>query len=430
MQSYPNRIYDHFLSSTGLSTDTRSLQPGQMFWALKGPSFNGNAFATNALEMGASFVVVDEKIESTDPRILHVEDGLADLQRLANHHRKQWGKPVIAVCGSNGKTTTKELITKALSVSKSVFATPGNFNNHIGVPLSLLRLKPEHDMAVIEMGANHPGEIADLCRIAEPDSGLITNVGKDHLEGFGSIEGSAEANAELFDFLQLMGGTAFINTADEWNQKLRSRVSRTYTFPGIGDDSPCENRSQGFYLTLKTPETNAIETRLTGQYNFHNLACAVAVGKYYGLDSQKVVEALATYSPANNRSQVVETGRNRVISDAYNANPSSVLAALQNLLSLNVTERKIAILGDMLELGADSGKEHFEMGQWASQRPEIQFYVVGSEMKSFSDAFPEVPYFDRKEVLENHLSANPVSGAIVLLKGSRGMKMETLLPLL
>lgn len=422
-------LHHYLLQSKGLNTDTRTLQPGQVFWALKGPTFNGNTFASKALEIGAAFVVVDEKAAVTDDRILLVEDGLTGLQALANYHRRAWGKEVVAVCGSNGKTTTKELISKALSVSKNVFSTPGNLNNHIGVPLSLLRLLPEHEIAVIEMGANHPGEIAELCRIAEPTTGLITNVGKDHLEGFGSVEGSAEANAELFDSLEKTLGTAFINSDDEWNQKLKNRVSRRFTFPGMSDNAPCLNVPSDFYLTIKTPNSKPTLTHLTGQYNFHNLACAVTVGRYYGVDEQLVVETLGSYIPTNNRSQVVETGRNRVISDAYNANPSSVMAALENLLSLE-SEKKVAILGDMLELGSDSEKEHFDLGIWAFHQTDIQFITTGREMFYFQKAYPTSLYFEQKEGLERYLHENRVLGATILLKGSRGMKMETLLSFL
>lgn len=422
-------IYAAFLQSSGINTDTRSLEPGQMFWALKGPSFNGNRFAVQALEAGAAFVVADEAIESPDPRILHVKDGLADLQNLAQHHRRVWGKEVVAVCGSNGKTTTKELITKALATEKQVFATPGNLNNHIGVPLSLLRLKTQHELAVIEMGANHPGEIAELCQIAEPTSGLITNIGKDHLEGFGSIEGSAEANAELFDFLENRGGIAFINTADEWNMKLKSRISKTVTYPATTDDAPCENLLSDFFLRIKIPESNPVETQLIGQYNFHNMACALAVARYCNVNINKALDAVASYSPSNNRSQVLKTERNLVISDAYNANPSSVLAALENLQKVKAI-RKIAILGDMLELGADSQTEHAELGAWASRQTDIQFFVTGKEMAAFSQSFPTAPYFNQKADLVDFLTKNPISDSTILLKGSRGMKLETLIPVL
>lgn len=423
------QVYSAFLRSSGLCTDTRQLKAGQMFWALKGPSFNGNLFARQALESGASFVVVDEETGIKDPRVIRVEAGLKGLQKLAHHHRLVWGKEIVAVCGSNGKTTTKELISRVLSTEKRVFSTPGNLNNHIGVPLCLLQLNDEHDMAVIEMGANHAKEIDELSYIAEPNTGLITNIGKDHLEGFGSIEKTARANGELFDFLHVNLGLAFINTGDEWNLKLQNRLGRHFTFPSPDDQSPCKLINQDFYLTIEVPGYPAAETRLTGAYNFHNLACALAVGKYYGIPMEKALEAVATYEPTNNRSQIVKTVRNTVISDAYNANPSSVLAALENLLALK-GDKKTAILGDMLELGKDAEKEHALLGEWSAKHPNIDFWITGREMEAFAKKNPAARYFGQKEALEKTLEEAQLTQHLVLLKGSRGMRLETLLPYL
>jgi UDP-N-acetylmuramoyl-tripeptide--D-alanyl-D-alanine ligase len=420
------KIYSCFLRSAGITTDTRKIAKGQMFLALKGPNFNGNAFAAQALEMGAAFVVLDEKPDFEDPRIVFVQDGLKALQDLGHHHRQVWGKPLIAVCGSNGKTTTKELIFCALSSEKKVFSTPGNLNNHIGVPLSLLQIKDEHEMAVIEMGANHPDEIAELCEIAQPDSGLITNIGKDHLEGFGSIENTAQANGELFDFLEKNGGIAFINSADEWNRILAQKVSRKFTFPGAKDDFEVKLLPSGFFLSLQVPGFEVKQTKLMGLYNFHNLATALAVAQYYGINMEKALDAVCAYSPSNNRSQLIEKESNIIISDAYNANPSSVLAALENLLSLP-NSGKWAFLGDMLELGADSEKEHGLLGSWAAEHSEIQFVVVGPEMRAFAQACPSAHYFESKEAFEAFLSQSKIKDSVILLKGSRGMKMETAL---
>lgn len=422
-------LYSCFLRSSGICTDSRQLQPGQIFWALKGPTFNGNQFARKALEMGAMYVVVDEDVLPGNPLALKVDDGLKQLQKLAHYHRLIWGKTIIAVCGSNGKTTTKELIYRVLSTKFAVFATPGNLNNHIGVPLSLLQLTENHEMAVIEMGANHRHEIEDLCYIAEPDSGLITNIGKDHLEGFGSVDNCGRANGELFDFLKNHLGVAFINTGDDWNNRLKTRIQKHFTFPGANDDAPCEMVPGGFFLTIQVPGHEPIETHLTGQYNFHNLAIALAVGKYYGVESAKALEAVAGYQPTNNRSQLIETGKNTVISDAYNANPSSMMAALENLLNLP-GKHKVAILGDMLELGKDSEKEHGLLGEWALNHPDIQYFVTGSEMKAFAKVNPKAAYFSQKLDLEARLKEINIQSSIVLLKGSRGMKLETLIPLL
>lgn len=420
------RLYSCFLRSAGICTDTRQLRSGQLFWALKGPNFNGNLFAAAALEAGAAFAVTDEDTGITDPRILRVDDGLRGLQELALHHRQVWGKEIFAVCGSNGKTTTKELITRVLTTRFRVFATPGNLNNHIGVPLCLLQLREEHEMAVLELGANHSGEIAELCRLARPDAGLITNIGKDHLEGFGTIENTALANGELFDFLKSHSGTVILNEDEDWNLYLRSRAGRIFSFPGSGSDSPCQQADSGFFVRFIIPGLGEWESKLTGRYNFHNLAAALAVGRYYGVDPAQAADALCSYEPANNRSQLLETGRNRVICDAYNANPSSMLAALENLVSLDHPKR-IAILGDMLELGKDSEREHREMGLWCNRHPEITCWVTGKEMAAFASACPAARYFREKSELENWLSASRPDEALVLLKGSRGLKLESLI---
>jgi UDP-N-acetylmuramoyl-tripeptide--D-alanyl-D-alanine ligase len=423
------KIYSCFLRSEGLTTDTRKITKGQMYLALKGPNFNGNAFAAQALEAGASFVVLDEKPDFQHPGILLVANGLEALQELAHHHRQVWGKPILAVCGSNGKTTTKELIFAALSSEKKIFSTPGNLNNHIGVPLCLLQLQEHHEMAIIEMGANHPGEIAELCRIANPDTGLITNVGKDHLEGFGTIENTAMANAELFDYLEEKGGLAFINTRDEWNLKLEHKISRRFRFPHSDDDFVCNLSSNGFFLSIEVPGFSPAETRLTGTYNFHNVAAALAISRYYGIGMKNALHAVCTYSPSNNRSQLIEKESNIIISDAYNANPSSVLAALENLLALK-GDHKWALLGDMLELGPDSENEHALLGQWAKRHPQIQYVVVGPEMRAFASACPAALYFQNKPDFENYLEKNRINNALILLKGSRSMKMESAIPFL
>ncbi len=421
-------LYSAFLRSSGVNTDTRSLQAGQMFWALKGPNFNGNQYAKKALELGAAFVVVDEETGIRDSRILKVRNGLKELQKLAHHHRLVWGKEIIGVCGSNGKTTTKELITRALSTEMQVFSTPGNLNNHIGVPLSLLKLEANHDIAVIEMGANHAREIDDLCYIAEPNSGLITNIGKDHLEGFGSIEKTAKANGELFDFLHHHLGTAFINTTDEWNEKLKTKIQKQFLYPKESDNVQIELLASDFYLKVQYAGEVA-ETRLMGKYNFNNLATALAVSAFYKIDPKKALQAVAGYEPSNNRSQIIKTERNTIISDAYNANPSSVLAALENLLALKA-EKKTAILGDMLELGKESGKEHRELAHWAKNHKEIRFMVTGKEMEEFSKSFPEAIYFENKDDLNGFLEKEKLENEMVLLKGSRGMKLESLIPVL
>lgn len=419
------KLYSCFLRSGGVCTDSRTLKPGQIFFALKGPNFNGNLFAKKALEMGATYTVTDEDMGLKPEQNFLVEDALKTFQELAHYHRMVWGKPVLGICGSNGKTTTKELTARVLQKIHPVFATPGNLNNHIGVPLSLLQLSEAHEFAVIELGANHPGEIAELCRIAHPNFGLITNIGKDHLEGFGTIENTAKANAELFDYLNLHYGLAFLNLDDEWNSKLEAGVKNKICFSSRSDKNELQIRLDKGFLQLATASGLQTGTQLTGWYNAENIKFAFAIGRHFGVPAADILEAIGSYLPQNNRSQWLETRRNQLILDAYNANPSSMLAALENLV-MTPAEHKVAILGDMLELGSNSAAEHRLMGEWACQHPGIKFMAVGPEMKAFADACPAALYFSTKDELAEYLSKEPLNQSLILLKASRGLKLETL----
>ena len=430
-------LYAHYLAAGGLvSTDSRQPQPGTLFFALNGPSFRGAAFAAQALAAGASHAVVDEvALAAADPaRYTYVPDPLAALQALARHHRRQFRIPVLAITGSNGKTTTKELVTAVLAQQFRVLATIGNLNNHIGVPLTLLRLRAgEHDFAVIEMGANHRGEIAAYCQWAEPTHGLITNIGKAHLEGFGGPEGVALGKGELFDYFTRTGGTAFVNTLDPRLPSLAAQVPTILSYPRLMDTYPATLLSAAPAVALRLADGTDVAVQLTGDYNFPNLAAAAAVGLHFGISAEKVATALARYNPQNNRSQLVRTpAGNDLILDAYNANPSSMAAALRSFAARPVAagQTKLAILGDMFELGEASAAEHRQLGQLLASLPLPQVLLIGPEMAGTATAGGYFQHFATKAEAAEWLRQHPVRGQQVLVKGSRGMALETLVELL
>ncbi len=423
------KLLSIFNSSTGVNTDTRSIQSGQLFVALKGPNFNGNLFAKQALETGAMHVVIDENPELDLPAgsFTLVENGLKALQTLAHAYRKTLSCPVIAIGGSNGKTTTKELITRVLATKFKTFATPGNLNNHIGVPLTLLKTPFDTEMLIVEMGANGLGEIAELCEMAAPDFGLITNIGKDHLEGFGSIEGVAAANSELFYYLFKNGGKVFVNTLEPHVARMASRFESAITYPQQQDFCQIELVVNGsFFLSYKDEGGFEFETKLTGQYNFANVATALCVGKYFGVNLSETHNAIANYEPANNRSQIVKTDRNIIVSDAYNANPSSMEAAIANFVTLKAA-KKALFLGDMLELGTQSEVEHARLGELVSNPAFDLIGLVGKEMKFAAAKSPNAIYFETPAEALAWLKLNKLIGFTLLLKGSRGLKMEQLI---
>jgi len=429
-------LYSHYLAAGGrVSTDSRQPQPGTLFFALNGPSFRGAAFAAAALAAGAAHAVVDDAtLAATDPaRYTWVPDPLGALQALARHHREQFAIPVLAVTGSNGKTTTKELLTAVLAQRFRVLATIGNLNNHIGVPLTLLRLRAgEHDFAVIEMGANHRGEIAELCALARPTHGLITNIGKAHLEGFGGAEGVALGKGELFDYLTRTGGTAFVNTLDARLPALATAVPTRLTYPGPADTYPATLLAADPAVALRLADGTDVAAQLTGDYNFPNLAAAAAVGRHFGITPEKIAAALAHYNPQNNRSQLVRTAHNDLLLDAYNANPSSMAAALRSFAARPTApgQPKLVILGDMFELGDESAAEHRALGQLLAGLQLPAVLLIGPEMKNAVDSIPQIQHFKTKAEAADWLRQNPVRGQQVLVKGSRGMALETLVELL
>lgn len=426
-------LYAIFKEYPTVTTDTRNCPPDSIFIALKGSNFNGNAFAKSALDLGCRYAVVDEEKYATHPNILLVDDCLQTLQDLANYHRKQFKIPILGVTGSNGKTTTKELILSVLSQEYNVIATQGNYNNHIGVPLTLLRITKEHEIAIIEMGANHLGEIATLCKIAEPNFGIITNIGRAHLEGFGSYENIKKGKGELYDFIKTTKeGKVFVDSSNEVLMDLAKGMTIIpYAFGDNRDELFVTGRvlASSPFLKLEWCMASAcfdVETKIVGTYNLTNALAAVTIGKYFGVKSELICRALETYEPRNNRSQLKETQRNMLIIDAYNANPTSMKAALDNFKSLEVNN-KVLILGDMKELGPDSDEEHQKIADMLVGNGFEQVLLVG---ENFSHV--ETKYSRYKDFLhlKDYLVKNPIQDSYVLLKGSRGMHLEDCIELL
>lgn len=421
-------LYNRFTECNGLTTDSRHCPEGSMFLALKGETFNGNTFAAQSLAQGCRYAVVDEPQYASpeNPRIILVDNCLETLQKLANYHRRRLGTRMIGVTGTNGKTTTKELIATVLGEKFKVLYTQGNFNNHIGVPLTLLRLKPEHEMAVIEMGANHPGEIKTLVHIAEPDYGIITNVGKAHLEGFGSFEGVIRTKGELYDFLREKGNaTIFIQNENPYLNKIAAGLTcvRYGQTPGLDVTGKVVACSPFLHFTWTAEGvSHEVQTHLIGAYNLDNALAAVAIGRYFGVEDTQICHALSSYVPQNNRSQLVHTASNTLIVDAYNANPTSMMAALENFRQMEAAH-KVAILGDMKELGEESHEEHQKVVDFLKECGFERVMLVGPEFGGTSSPFEH--YKDVKEV-EALLAAHPLQGCCVLVKGSNSMKLSEL----
>ncbi|MDR0814585.1 MAG: UDP-N-acetylmuramoyl-tripeptide--D-alanyl-D-alanine ligase [Bacteroidales bacterium] len=411
-----------------MTTDSRVKTNGDMFFALKGEQFDGNLFAAKALENGAGYAVVDNPKVAADDRYILVDNVLTALQDLARYHRQQFTIPVIAVTGTNGKTTTKELIKSVLSTQNQVLATAGNFNNHIGVPLTLLNISVHTQIAIIEMGANHRNEIKTLCNIALPTHGLITNIGKAHLEGFGGEEGVKLAKKELYDHLEQHNGVIFYNDANPILKGILSEMS----VKKVAYQRHCKGQvlSAAPYLRMMLNINGVdadLQTQMAGAYNFENVLAAACVGNFFEISRERIVSALAAYCPQNNRSQLVQTLRNRLVLDYYNANPSSMKASLENFFGQFAD--KMVILGDMFELGDAALREHQEIIRLLASHPEITSVVVG---KNFAQAakMSGILAFENVETLKNWLTANPPHAKSILVKASRGMKLEQLQELL
>ena len=408
-----NLYQQHFL----VDTDTRNIRKNTIFFALKGDNFNGNTFAEQALKLGASYAVVDEKDFQTNDRILLVADVLKALQELANFHRKQLHIPIIGLTGSNGKTTTKELIHVVLSKKFNTVATKGNLNNHIGVPLTLLSMTNKTELGIVEMGANHQKEIEFLCSICEPDFGYITNFGKAHLEGFGGVEGVIKGKSELYTFLQANQKTAFIN-ADDAIQVEKTKEIKSVSFNTEGIRFLEVNP----FVKLSYRDTT-IQSNLIGKYNFTNIAAAITMGTYFKISETAIKEAIESYIPTNNRSQILTTEHNSIILDAYNANPSSMQVALENFDTLKAPS-KVVILGDMFELGKESEHEHQAIVDLATAFNFDETYFVG---ENFNIAKTNKPQFKTYQAFEDFLKKNPLKNRSILIKGSRGMRLERIL---
>jgi UDP-N-acetylmuramoyl-tripeptide--D-alanyl-D-alanine ligase len=424
-----NQLYNLFKESSGIQTDSRKIKKGELFFALKGGNFDGNKFASKALNYGAGYAVIDDPNFQIDDKTILVDDVLTTLQQLAHFHRKVVNPVVIAITGSNGKTTTKELLAAMIAMKYRSFATVGNFNNHIGVPLTLLQMPDDCEIIILELGDNHPGEIEELCEISNPDFGYITNVGKDHLEGFGNMENNYKAKSELYDYLANNEKKAFLNLTHKdllkWGEKVQNKI--------------CFAPSQTAYYNINlisaepfikvnfTIDNNhcTAQSKLFGLYNFENLVSSIFISAYFGISGRQIKEAIEQYSPQNNRSQMIKSGTNTILLDAYNANPSNVEAAL-NSFRLMKSPHKWIILGDMLELGSFSKTEHERIAELAVSIENSQLTLVGKyfeepakrlNIRHFIDALSCKQWFDLQKI-ENHL---------ILIKGSRGIRLETII---
>ena len=422
-------IYNYFLQTTSIATDNRKIKTDNLFVALKGDNFNGNKFALSALENGAKYAIIDEAEFKIDDRFILVDDSLLALQQLASYHRNQLNITIIGLTGSNGKTTTKELINAVLSQKFNTKATIGNLNNHIGVPLTLLSFDSSTEIGIVEMGANHQKEIEMLCGICQPDLGYITNFGKAHLEGFGGTEGVIKSKSELYEYLSSNHKTAFINSDDAIQNEKTTNINRI-TF---GFNNP-EN-----FVNITKIETNpmvkiefedtTIQSHLIGLYNANNINAAITIGKHFGVSNEKIKFGLENYIPNNNRSQLLEKNSNKIILDAYNANPSSMNAALTNFFQLE-EKNKVAILGDMFELGIESSDEHKKLIEFCFHNENIIFYFIGKDFFAHKNSNTNMKFYKTFESFQSVFPNQKTENSFLLIKGSRGMSLERTLDLL
>ena len=431
-------IYDIYLQYPSVVTDTRKLKEGDFFFALKGPNFNANTFAFKAIEAGAAYCVVDEPLttiagyyegnneaqkESALAKMIVVDDVLTTLQALAGHHRSTFTIPFIAITGSNGKTTTKELVYAVLSSHFKTYTTQGNLNNHIGVPLTILSVKKDAQMAVIEMGANHQKEIEGYCVYTKPTHGIISNCGKAHLEGFGGEEGVKKGKGELYSFLRGHNGTAFVYTGYDYLKEMSAGIQNIV--PYISG----EIQSSEPFLTVAAninDTTTTVSSQLVGAYNLPNILCALTIGKHFGVPEHKMVEAIENYAPSNSRSQLITKGSNTIILDAYNANPSSMKVAIENFAKL-AGQNKIVMLGAMMELGDHSSAEHLALLQLIASYSFTKVVLVGDDFLAHQNALPQFIYFKNTQEAKAWLAEQNPTHAQLLIKGSRSMQMETVL---
>jgi len=416
-------LYQKYLATGKISTDTRQITPDSVFFALKGDKFNANEFAHEALAKGASYAVVDEERFVRGDQYLLVEDSLVALQELAKYHRSQLTIPVIGLTGSNGKTTSKELLNAVLSKKYKCLATKGNLNNHIGVPLTILAIDKTIEIAIVEMGANHVGEIALLSSIANPTHGFITNIGKAHIGTFGGYENIIRGKSELYQHLLLNEGIVFINSQSPVLSNMAKRFKSPLMYPAVGDYYSCELLGSDPFIKIKSENGEVAQTQIIGAYNFENIAVALCVGKYFGVDSKLSIKAIEEYIPGNMRSQVLKKGTNTIILDAYNANPSSMQVAIDNLAGMKA-EKKVVILGDMFELEEEAEKEHRVLGKLLHEKKFYRVYFTGKLSQFAKEECPSALYFENKELLVTELRVNPIHSATILVKASRGIGLE------
>jgi len=418
-------LYSLYLKHPSIQTDTRKLEEGDLFFSLKGPLYNGNLFAEDALSKGAAYALVDDETLIKNEKIILVEDVLSALQELAYFHRKKFSIPVIGITGSNGKTTTKELVHAVLSTKYKTYTTEGNLNNHIGVPISLLKIRNDAEMAIIEMGANHRGEIASYCRIASPTHGLITNVGKAHLEGFGSEEGIKISKGELFDHLRKNDGTVFIMNDYEYLHDMSKGIKNKYVYGSIEGELVGESSRSDPFLEIAFTKglKTKIKTGLVGAYNLPNVLAAAAIGKYFNVPDEKIVAALEGYIPSNSRSQLLHKGSNTIILDAYNANPSSMKTAIENF-ALSKEKNKILMLGAMAEMGAYSLVEHKNLVNLIKAFQWKHVILVGGDFLKIDHPFETATSAEEAGEWIKKLN---LKNACILVKGSRSTAMEKVL---
>ena len=423
-------LYELYLHNPKVTTDSRNCPFGSIFFALKGENFDGNQYASKALDSGCAYAVIDNPDYITGDRTILVDNVLKTLQQLAHRHRKALGTPVIGITGSNGKTTTKELLAAVLSTKYNLLYTEGNLNNHIGVPLTLLRLNHQHEMAIIEMGASRPGDIKELADIAAPNYGIITNVGQAHLEGFGSFEGVIKTKGELYDYIRQTKGKIFIKKENEFLQPIAKGIEQISYGTDESSFASGKVASCSPFLIFdwkQQGKIHTVETHLIGSYNLDNVLVAVAIGRYFKIPAERISRAIASYEPNNNRSQFKETEHNKLIIDAYNANPSSMKAAIDNFAAMQVDTPKAVILGDMRELGETSDALHADIVKQIEQAGFDKVYLCGEHFSSTGTSFMHFPNI---EELMSELTQIPLEGYHILIKGSRGMTLEKTLSLL
>jgi len=416
-------LYEIYQQFPSVQTDTRKLQQGDIFFALKGENFNGNLFALKALELGAAYAVIDEAIDASNKRLIQVSDVLETLQQLAKFHRDRFTIPFIAITGSNGKTTTRELVSSVLASHYKTYSTIGNLNNHIGIPLTILKIKNDAEIAVVEMGANHQKEIEGYCKIAQPTHGIISNVGKAHLEGFGGIEGVRKGKGELYDFLRAHNGTAFAFDNLDYLHEMSQGIKEVVWF-GTNNGEVCGNvKAYEPFLEVditKGTSFSTVKTNLVGDYNLPNILCAVTVGKYFNVPDEKIKSSLENYIPTNSRSQLIEIGSNKIILDAYNANPSSMKVAIENFANIHA-DKRILVLGGMMELGEASMNEHKKLLMLIGQYNFSDVILVGG---NFEQDHGSYNYFKTSDSAIAYIQQQNFQDSYILIKGSRSTQME------